>query len=80
MIADKLSLGFYFLSYPGLATDGRLFVYQAINAGAAALVYEPENWPSMHPIPSELPAIPLPGLATKLAEIASRFYGEPTKK
>lgn len=76
----QIKPGFLFFAYPGLATDGRLFVYQAINAGAAALVYEPENWPSMHPIPSELPAIPLPGLATKLAEIASRFYGEPTKK
>ncbi|KTC85683.1 UDP-N-acetylmuramoyl-L-alanyl-D-glutamate--2,6-diaminopimelate ligase [Legionella drozanskii] len=76
----QIKPGFLFIAYPGLVADGRLFIYQAINAGAAAFVYEPENWPLSHPIPTEVPSVALPGLATKLAGIASRFYGEPTKK
>lgn len=76
----QIKPGFLFFAYPGLATDGRLFIPQAVNAGAAALVYDPENWSPADHISSNFPAIPLPGLAAKLGAIASRFYGEPTKK
>ena len=76
----QVKQGFLFIAYPGHATDGRLFIAQAIRAGATALAYEPENWPCAYQLPSELPTISLPGLATKLAGIASRFYGEPTKR
>lgn len=76
----QIKPGFLFFAYPGLATDGRLFIPQAVHAGAAALVYDPENWSPADHISSNFPAIPLPGLAAKLGAIASRFYGEPTKK
>jgi UDP-N-acetylmuramoyl-L-alanyl-D-glutamate--2,6-diaminopimelate ligase len=76
----QIKPGFLFIAYPGLATDGRLFISQALSAGAIALLYDPENWPSKCQLPTEIPSMALPGLATKLAEIASRFYGEPSKK
>ncbi|MBA3537954.1 MAG: UDP-N-acetylmuramoyl-L-alanyl-D-glutamate--2,6-diaminopimelate ligase [Tatlockia sp.] len=72
--------GFLFIAYPGVATDGRLYIQQALSAGAIALVYDPENWPSKCQLPADIPSVALPGLAIKLAEIASRFYGEPSKK
>ncbi|MFA5959356.1 MAG: UDP-N-acetylmuramoyl-L-alanyl-D-glutamate--2,6-diaminopimelate ligase [Tatlockia sp.] len=69
--------GYLFLAYPGAATDGRLYIEQALAAGAVALVFDPENWSK---IPDSIPAIALPELGKKLAGIASRFYGEPSKK
>lgn len=76
----QIKPGFLFFAYPGATTDGRLFISQAMKAGAVAVVYEPENWPSAQQLPAELICIAIPKLANKLAEIASRFYGEPTKK
>ncbi|MBA2655577.1 MAG: UDP-N-acetylmuramoyl-L-alanyl-D-glutamate--2,6-diaminopimelate ligase [Tatlockia sp.] len=75
-----LKPGFLFFAYPGVVTDGRLFLSQALNAGAKAIVYEPENWPSGCQLPNNIPSFALPGLRTKIAAIASRFYGEPSKK
>lgn len=74
----QIKPGFLFFAYPGAAADGRFYIQQAMNAGATAIVYEPDAWDSQ--LPAELPCIPLPGLATRLAEIANRFYGEPSKK
>jgi UDP-N-acetylmuramoyl-L-alanyl-D-glutamate--2,6-diaminopimelate ligase len=76
----KIQPGFLFFAYPGAAVDGRTFIAQALSQGAAAVVYEPDNWPQDCLLPSDRPCIPMPGLAAKLATIASRFYGEPTKK
>ncbi len=61
----QIKQGFLFIAYPGHATDGRLFIAQAIRAGAIALVYEPENWPCAYQLPSELPSIALPGLGNE---------------
>ena len=38
----KLHLGDVFCAYPGTATDGRKFISSAIQAGAQAILYEPE--------------------------------------
>ncbi|WP_028387588.1 UDP-N-acetylmuramoyl-L-alanyl-D-glutamate--2,6-diaminopimelate ligase [Legionella fairfieldensis] len=76
----QIKPGFLFFAYPGSGSDGRLFIHQAIAAGAAALLYEPENWPSTVQLPVHFPCVALPGLARKLGEIASRFYTEPAKK
>ncbi|WED43817.1 UDP-N-acetylmuramoyl-L-alanyl-D-glutamate--2,6-diaminopimelate ligase [Legionella cardiaca] len=75
-----INKGFIFFAYPGAQTDGRLFIPQAVGAGAAAILYEPNNWPQNCQLPQDLICIPLPGLAKKLAEIASHFYDYPTKK
>lgn len=49
----KLQLGDIFCAYPGTATDGRKFITSAIQAGAQAILYEPE-------IPSEPSVINFP--------------------
>ncbi|WP_131780966.1 UDP-N-acetylmuramoyl-L-alanyl-D-glutamate--2,6-diaminopimelate ligase [Legionella gresilensis] len=75
----KISQGFLFCAYPGVATDGRGYAEQAIKAGAIAILYEPKDYTP----PKELTAkiwIPFANLAQYLAAIANRFYGEPSKK
>ena len=67
-----------FIAYPGAAADGRLFIEQAFQAGAVAIVYEPEQWPLSVLLPGHIPCLAIPGLAKQLAAIASRFYGNPS--
>ncbi len=75
----QIKPGFLFLAYPGLLTDGRIFISKALEAGAAAVLYEPEQWPSTVAFPSLKNIIPFPDLAAKLPQIASRFYDYPTQ-
>ncbi|MBA2709784.1 MAG: UDP-N-acetylmuramoyl-L-alanyl-D-glutamate--2,6-diaminopimelate ligase [Tatlockia sp.] len=76
----QIKPGYLFIAYPGAASDGRSFIDKALAAGASALIYEPDNLPTSFNLPANIPAIALPGLSTKLASLASRFYGEPSKK
>jgi UDP-N-acetylmuramoyl-L-alanyl-D-glutamate--2,6-diaminopimelate ligase len=75
----EIKPGFLFFAYPGTQTDGRRFISRAIEAGASAVLYEPENWDSAEYKPSA-GVIPLPGLRNKVGKIASRFYNSPSKK
>lgn len=70
--------GDLFLAYPGFVADGRLFIEHAVRAGAAAIAYEPENWPVDAILTQTIPCIPVPGLARIRGLIASRFYDYPT--
>ena len=74
----RLKAGDLFFAYPGKATDGRLHISQAIEAKAAVIVYEPENWPDAAPSPALFNGIAFPGLTRYLAAIVSRFYGDPS--
>ncbi|MFT4059891.1 MAG: UDP-N-acetylmuramoyl-L-alanyl-D-glutamate--2,6-diaminopimelate ligase [Legionella sp.] len=69
--------GDLFVAYPGAVTDGRLFINNALTAGAIAVAYEPKNFPQDGVLPKNIPCIPVPDLAIKLAEIAKEFYGNP---
>lgn len=69
--------GDLFLAYPGAAADGRLFIDNALAAGAVAVVYDPEKMPSSCKLPVSLPCIPLSNLSDNLANIARRFYSDP---
>ncbi len=71
--------GSLFIAYPGAAFDGRLFVGQACQSGAVAIVYDPENLPLSCDFPRHIPCMPVPQLGKKLAAMASRFYKEPTR-
>lgn len=75
----QVKRGDLFFAYPGALSDGRLYVKQAIQAGASAIVYEPENVPSSGLFSDHLPCIPVLHLSQKLAAIASRFYGDPSQ-
>ncbi|MBI1890037.1 MAG: UDP-N-acetylmuramoyl-L-alanyl-D-glutamate--2,6-diaminopimelate ligase [Burkholderiales bacterium] len=66
-----------FFAYPGELVDGRSYIDQAIARGAAAVVYEAENfqWKDSWRVPH----LPVTGLKTKAGQIANRYYGAPDK-
>ncbi|MFY7698501.1 MAG: UDP-N-acetylmuramoyl-L-alanyl-D-glutamate--2,6-diaminopimelate ligase [Legionella sp.] len=76
----RVKQGYLFLAYPGSTVDGRLFIDQASNAGAAAILYEPAFMPASMKFPTNIPCLPLPDLGNHLAAIASRFHNNPSTK
>ena len=73
-----INRGQLFIAYPGAQVDGRNFVEQACKAGANAVLYESVNCPSLSYAGPAI-CVPIPQLEKKLAEIASRFYRQPTQ-
>lgn len=67
-----------FAAYPGAASDGRNFIGQAIEAGASAILWEPQNfqWSPEW----QTPNMPIANLANRLGEIADAVYGHPSQK
>ncbi|MFJ3482331.1 UDP-N-acetylmuramoyl-L-alanyl-D-glutamate--2,6-diaminopimelate ligase [Pseudomonas sp. NPDC090202] len=73
----KVRPGDLFLAIPGLKVDGRDHITDAIAHGAAAIAYEVEG-AKVLPI-TDIPMIPVRGLAAQLSDIAGRFYGDPSR-
>lgn len=73
----KVRPGDLFLAIPGLKLDGREHITDAIAHGAAAIAYEAEG-AKVLPI-TDIPMIPVKGLAAQLSDIAGRFYGDPSR-
>ncbi|MDZ7842976.1 MAG: UDP-N-acetylmuramoyl-L-alanyl-D-glutamate--2,6-diaminopimelate ligase [Gammaproteobacteria bacterium] len=65
--------GELFLACPGTRLDGREFIAEAVERGAAAVAYEPDGFEYR----GAVPGVPVPGLALRASEIAARFYGRP---
>lgn len=72
-----------FVALKGLAHDGRDFMAQALEQGAVAILYEPDeltatqsSYIASHPSATLLPC---PGLAQHLPMMAARLYGEPSE-
>jgi UDP-N-acetylmuramoyl-L-alanyl-D-glutamate--2,6-diaminopimelate ligase len=65
-----------FFAYPGQHGDGRRHIGQAVERGAAAVVWERDGfgWPQGLALPNR----PVPGLKALCGPVASRFLGEPT--
>ncbi|MDB6049854.1 MAG: murE [Pseudomonas sp.] len=70
--------GDLFLAVPGGKIDGREHIADALNRGAAAVAYEVEG-ATVLPI-TDVPLIPVKGLAAQLSDIAGRFYGDPSRR
>lgn len=70
----QIKPGYLFAAYKGHTHDGRLYIQQAIDAGAVAIIYEPGL---SLPLDSTIPCIPIPNLARELGAIARRYYGDP---
>jgi UDP-N-acetylmuramoyl-L-alanyl-D-glutamate--2,6-diaminopimelate ligase len=71
----KVSRGNLFVAVPGTCVDGHHFVYEALGRGAAAVVVEKGITLS-----EGVPHIVVPSSANAVANLASCFYGEPSKK
>lgn len=66
-----------FAAYPGVASDGRRFVKDAIQRGAAAILWDPEGQPA----PScEVPLLEVPQLKQVLSQIAGDLFGRPSEQ
>jgi UDP-N-acetylmuramoyl-L-alanyl-D-glutamate--2,6-diaminopimelate ligase len=67
-----------FVAYPGGQADGRQFIAQAIANGANAVIYEAHNfvWSEAW----QVPHLAVHDLRHHAGEIASRVYGEPSRK
>lgn len=74
--------GALFLAFPGLTVDGRQFIEQAIQQGAAAVLYEGADDAAVtisqqaYPVP----VIAIKQLAQHVGEIAARFYHQPSQQ
>jgi UDP-N-acetylmuramoyl-L-alanyl-D-glutamate--2,6-diaminopimelate ligase len=75
----QLKPGDLFFAYPGVHRDRRQFIAEAVEVGAAAILVEVADQPDL-PEHVGIPLIPVMNLRDKAGEIASRFYGEPSKK
>ncbi|WP_407312146.1 UDP-N-acetylmuramoyl-L-alanyl-D-glutamate--2,6-diaminopimelate ligase [Pseudomonas sp. nanlin1] len=69
--------GDLFLAVPGAKVDGRAHIADALKRGAAAVAYEVEG-ATVLPL-TDVPLIPVKGLAAQLSGLAGRFYGEPSR-
>jgi len=69
--------GDLFMAYPGALSDGRNYIKQAVESGAAAILYDPVNDYSPAALSLQIPCIPVEQLASRLAGFASAFYRQP---
>jgi UDP-N-acetylmuramoyl-L-alanyl-D-glutamate--2,6-diaminopimelate ligase len=76
----RVARGDVFFACAGGRTHGIRFVDQAIAAGAAAIVYEPSAEMLPARARTDIPLIPVHGLAGHLGEIAARFYRHPSNE
>lgn len=74
----KVQAGSLFLAYPGAHSDGRNYIAQALQAGAAAVVWEQAGftWNADWKVNN----LPVQNLKQQVGEIAAEFYQNPSKK
>ncbi|MHB1585705.1 MAG: UDP-N-acetylmuramoyl-L-alanyl-D-glutamate--2,6-diaminopimelate ligase [Acidiferrobacteraceae bacterium] len=72
----RVAPGFLFLALPGLRSDGRRYIDQAIERGAAAILAEA----GVKPLSGRaIPVLEVHGLAAHVGLLAGRFFGTPSK-
>lgn len=74
----KVQAGGLFLAYPGERADGRDFIGQALQNGAAAVLWERDGyqWTGAW----DLPNLPVDDLRSQAGVIADEFYAHPSRK
>ncbi|MBI2340581.1 MAG: UDP-N-acetylmuramoyl-L-alanyl-D-glutamate--2,6-diaminopimelate ligase [Deltaproteobacteria bacterium] len=71
--------GFLFVAVPGLKTDGRKYVEEAVNKGATAVIFEGEffeNLIARDIVPTQVRVL---GARLALANLAAAFFAHPTE-
>lgn len=69
--------GAVFFACVGTQQHGLAFATAAANAGAAAVIYDPEGVGEVPSLP--IPCIAVPQLSARVGELAARFYDHPAK-
>ena len=70
--------GDVFVACPGLSSDGRSFIAQAIARGAKAVLWESSDTFRWDPS-WQVPNLPINGLQQRLGALASHVYGHPSQ-
>ncbi|HSS27939.1 MAG TPA: UDP-N-acetylmuramoyl-L-alanyl-D-glutamate--2,6-diaminopimelate ligase, partial [Usitatibacter sp.] len=72
-----VKMGSIFVAYPGTAQDGRAFIADSIARGAAAVIWERQDfeWDERW----EVPNLGVEGLRLRISEIAGHVYGNPSE-
>jgi UDP-N-acetylmuramoyl-L-alanyl-D-glutamate--2,6-diaminopimelate ligase len=68
--------GSLFVAYRGFHADGHAFIRQALERGAAAVVYEDADWDAR----LSVPAVRVSNARVALAPLAAAFYGHPAQR
>lgn len=76
MDSRQVKPGDLFLAFPGGQHDGREFVGEAVQRNAAAIVYE--LFSNGREIDVGIPSVGLENLASKVGDIASRYFDNPS--
>jgi len=73
----RCARGSAFFAYPGEKADGREYIRDALERGASAVIWEADGftWPR----PWRVPNLGVRELKQHAGELASRFYGEPSR-
>ncbi len=74
----KVQAGALFLAYPGVHSDGRNYIEQAIQAGATAVAWESRDF-AWNPA-FQIANVGVEGLKDQVGEIAAEYYGQPSQK
>ncbi len=74
----KVQAGALFLAYPGVHSDGRNYIAQAIQAGATAVAWDNRDF-AWNPA-WQVANVGVAGLKDQVSEIAAEFYGQPSQK
>ena len=74
----KVTTGSLFCAYPGDVADGRDFILQAQQQGAAAILYEPNAYKLPDVI--SIPAYAVSDLQSRVGVVAAEFYGHPSSE
>ena len=83
----RVKIGDLFFSLKGFTHDASVFIDDAINKGAVAVVWEPEtgiqplalSWRQAKSCKDKVPLIAINKLSIHMGYIADRFYGSPSK-
>jgi UDP-N-acetylmuramoyl-L-alanyl-D-glutamate--2,6-diaminopimelate ligase len=78
MDSREIRPGALFVAMPGLRTHGIEFAAQAMQLGAAAVVWDPATVSSPAPCLA-IPVLEVPELRTQLGVIADRFFNHPSR-
>lgn len=73
----RIAPGDLFVACRGSRVHGVSHLAEALQRGAAAVIYDPEGANGVHPL--GVPAVAVEALDAHLGKIAARFYGDPSR-